>query len=258
MKHFRTLFTIFIFTLFFGNVFGQSVNEYRQAHRNLLAKQTRVRDKIKVEESHNYAKNLYGDRNSYPTLYSENWDNEKFNPYNDEQIKPINIDLTGYVNPVKTNVINSHFGYRPRFGRNHYGVDLKASIGDTIYASFDGKVRIAKFNRDGYGFYIMIRHTNGIETLYGHLSKFLVKANQHVKRGEPIALAGNTGRSTGPHLHYEMRYMGRAMNPEKLVDFTTHTVRTTHVQYSESLRDGTGTVKTANNNNNNRQRRRRR
>ena len=158
MKHFRTLFTIFIFTLFFGNVFGQSVNEYRQAHRNLLAKQTRVRDKIKVEESHNYAKNLYGDRSSYPTLYSENWDNEKFNPYNDEQIKPINFDLTGYVNPVKTNVINSHFGYRPRFGRNHYGVDLKASIGDTIYASFDGKVRIAKFNRDGYGFYIMIRH----------------------------------------------------------------------------------------------------
>lgn len=256
MKHFRTLFTIFILTLFFGNVFGQSVNEYRQAHRNLLAKQTRVRDKIKVEESHYYARSLYGGESS-PIIYTENWDNTEFNPYGDGAIKPINFDLTGYANPVKTNVINSHFGYRPRFGRNHYGVDLKASIGDTIYASFDGKVRITKFNRDGYGFYIMIRHTNGIETLYGHLSKFLVKPNQFVRRGEPIALAGNTGRSTGPHLHYEMRYMGRAMNPEKLVDFTTHKVKLTHVQYSESLREGTGTIRSASNNNNTQRRRKR-
>lgn len=256
MKHFRQLFTIFIFTLFFGNVFGQSVSEYRQTHRNLLAKQTQVKDKIKVEESHFYARSLYGG-NSSSILYTENWDNTEFNPYGETPIKPINIDLHGYVNPVKTNIINSHFGYRPRFGRNHYGVDLKASIGDTIYASFDGKVRITKFNRDGYGFYIMIRHDNGIETLYGHLSKFLVRSNQYVKRGQPIALAGNTGRSTGPHLHYEMRYMGRAMNPEKLVDFTTHNLKMVKVEYSESLREGTGTIKTASNNNNTQRRRKR-
>ena len=139
----------------------------------------------------------------------------------------------------------------------HYGVDLKAEIGDTIRSSFEGKVRITRFNRDGYGFYVIIRHPNGIETLYGHLSKFLVKENQYVKAGQPIALSGNTGRSTGPHLHYEMRYMGRAMNPEKLVDFTTHTVRMVSVQYNEGLREGPGAVQTANRNNTQRTRKRR-
>ena len=260
MKHFRTFFSnlilSFIFTLFFGNVFGQSVREYREAHRNLLAKQTRVKDKIKVEESHEYAMSLYGGRQS-STVYSENWDNEKFNPYENQAVLPINIDLRNYVNPVKTNTINSHYGYRKTFGRMHYGVDLKAAIGDTIRSSFEGKVRIARFNRDGYGFYVIIRHPNGIETLYGHLSKFLVKQNQYVKAGQPIALSGNTGRSTGPHLHYEMRYMGRAMNPEKLVDFTTHTVRMASVQYNEGLREGPGAVQTANRNNTQRTRKRR-
>lgn len=257
MKHFRTLILTFIFTLFFGNAFGQSVREYRETHRNLLAKQTQVKDKIKVEESIYYAKSLYGDKSSNYALYSENWDNSLLNPYGDQAVQPINIDLRNYVNPVKTNLITSHYGYRKTFGRIHYGVDLKASVGDTIYASFDGKVRITKFNRDGYGFYVVIRHTNGIETLYAHLSKFLIKPNQFVKAGEPIALSGNTGRSTGPHLHYEIRYMGKAMNPEKLVDFTTHTPRMAYVQYNEGLREASGSTILASKSNKKRSKKRR-
>ena len=236
MKKIRTLITIFIITLFFGNAFGQSVREYRETHRNLLAKQTQVKDKIKVEESQFYAKSLYG--GEFADVYTKNWDNERINPYDGAVPGHFNIDMRDYVNPVKTRMITSHFGYRAAFGRNHYGVDLKASVGDTIYASFNGKVRLVKFDRSGYGFYIMIRHTNGVETLYAHLSKMLVKPNQIVRGGEPIALSGNTGRSAGPHLHYEIRYMGVAMNPEKLVDFTTHTPHFASVSYSEELRHG--------------------
>ena len=257
MKNFRTFILTIILTLFFGNAFGQSVNEYRKTHQNLLAKQTRVKDKIRLEESYIYANSLYGDKSVVVSMYNEFWDTDKFNPYENQAVQPINIDLRNYVNPVKTTTINSHFGYRKQFGRMHYGVDLKASIGDTIYASFDGKVRLTKFNRDGYGFYIIIRHTNGIETLYGHLSRYLVRPNQVVKRGEPIALAGNTGRSTGPHLHYEMRYMGRAMNPEKLVDFTTHTPRMASVQYNEGLRETDGSRTLASQTNKGRSRKKR-
>ena len=85
--------------------------------------------------------------------------------------------------------------------------------------AFDGKIRLTKFERRGYGYYVVVRHTNGMETVYGHLSKFLVKPNQIVKAGDPIALGGNTGRSTGPHLHFETRYLGLAINPTELIDF---------------------------------------
>ena len=120
--------------------------------------------------------------------------------------------------PTKTNLITSNFGYRPRFKRNHYGVDIKANIGDTIYSAFSGKIRVVK-EASGYGKVIVIRHYNGLETVYGHLSKQIVKVNEHVKAGQPIGLAGNTGRSTGPHLHFETRICGVAINPNHLFSF---------------------------------------
>ena len=97
---------------------------------------------------------------------------------------------------------------------------------DTVRAAFDGKVRLTRFERGGYGFYVIVRHENGLETVYGHLSRFLVQPDQFVKAGTPIALSGNTGRSTGPHLHFETRFMGVAINPEAIFDFenrVTHT-----------------------------------
>ena len=101
----------------------------------------------------------------------------------------------------------------------HKGLDIKVNIGDTIVAAFDGKVRIVKYERGGYGKYVVVRHDNGLETVYGHLSKQLVEENQLVKAGEVIGLGGNTGRSTGSHLHFETRFLGIAINPALMFDF---------------------------------------
>ena len=122
--------------------------------------------------------------------------------------------------------LTSQYGYRRRFRRMHKGVDLKVQIGDTIRAAFDGKVRLTNFERRGYGYYVIVRHENGLETVYGHLSGFLVKPDQYVKAGDPIALGGNTGRSTGPHLHFETRFMGYPINPMAIFDFANQTVHT--------------------------------
>lgn len=112
----------------------------------------------------------------------------------------------------------SHFG--PRRRRFHYGVDLAMPTGEPIYATFDGTVRISKFNKS-YGHLVVIRHTNGLETYYAHMSKRMVEPGDVVKAGETIGLCGNTGRSYGSHLHFEIRYMGNAMNPENVIDTKT-------------------------------------
>ena len=119
--------------------------------------------------------------------------------------------------PTPNTRITSPFG--PRWRRMHNGLDIKVNIGDTIVSAFDGKVRIVNFERRGYGKYVVIRHANGLETVYGHLSKQLVDENQTVKAGEPIGLGGNTGRSTGSHLHFETRLLGIAINPAYMFDF---------------------------------------
>lgn len=114
---------------------------------------------------------------------------------------------------------SSHFG--PRRRRFHYGLDLAQPTGEPIYAAFDGVVRISKRNRS-YGNLVIIHHANGLETYYAHMSRRDVVPGQQVKSGEIIGLCGNTGRSFGSHLHFEIRYMGNALNPEDVLDCTTH------------------------------------
>ena len=114
---------------------------------------------------------------------------------------------------------SSHFG--PRWRRFHYGLDLALPTGEPIYAAFDGVVRISKRNRS-YGELVIIHHANGLETYYAHMSKRHVVAGQQVKSGDIIGLCGNTGRSRGSHLHFEVRYMGNAINPENVLDCNTH------------------------------------
>ena len=113
--------------------------------------------------------------------------------------------------------VTSPYGFRK--GRNHNGVDMSLKTGDTIYAVWSGKIRYAKYNDGGFGNLVIIRHHNGLETLSAHLSKFLVFPDQDVVAGEPIGLGGSTGRSSGPHLHFEIRFYEAPINPEFFIDF---------------------------------------
>jgi hypothetical protein len=115
-------------------------------------------------------------------------------------------------------IVTSRYG--PRSGRNHNGIDIDLETGDTVYAAWTGKVRYAKYNDGGFGNLVIIRHPNGLETLYAHLSKFLVYPDQDIVAGEPIALGGNTGHSFGAHLHFEIRFYDVPMNPEEIIDFS--------------------------------------
>lgn len=152
-------------------------------------------------------------------IFAQYWESEMVNPYGNIVVPHTKeLDVSTYVAPI-TGRITSNYGYRRRFGRMHKGIDLALHVGDTVRAAFSGKVRLCKYERRGYGYYVVLRHDNGMETVYGHLSKFLVKPNQRIEAGEPIALGGNTGRSTGPHLHFETRYLGIAINPAAIIDF---------------------------------------
>lgn len=134
------------------------------------------------------------------------------------------IDLRGFAMPTDSRVLTSNFG--ARWGRQHKGLDIKVYIGDTIRAAFSGKVRVVRNEGDnkGYGKFVVIRHYNGLETIYGHMSKWLVAENQEVRAGDPIGLGGSTGRSTGSHLHFETRLCGVALNPALMFDFRNQDV----------------------------------
>ena len=213
----------------------QSASSYSKMHSDLLAKQNRVKDQIRVQEAQKYASDLYEECEPEPDIYTEGWDSNLVNCYKDVNVPNSKvIDVRHYVMPIKGNFITSHYGYRPKFGRVHKGIDLRAAVGDTVYSAFSGRVRLTRFERGGYGFYVIVRHENGLETVYGHLSRFLVKPDQYVKAGQPIALSGNTGRSTGPHLHFETRFMGYAINPEAIFDFVHRCTHTDSYTFSKS------------------------
>lgn len=115
--------------------------------------------------------------------------------------------------------------YGPRRGRMHHGVDLKLEVGDPVLAAFDGMVRISRWNRT-FGNVVVVRHHNGLETLYAHLSELKVEPGQEVEAGDLLGLGGSTGRSTGSHLHFEVRYLGRSIDPERLFDLNEGELRT--------------------------------
>ena len=162
--------------------------------------------------------------------YFSTWDTKNVNPYylekkilNDTAVLNL-TDNGAWSFPLKRKKeVKSDYG--PRRYRFHHGIDVDITIGEPVYAAFDGVVRIAKYNYRGYGYYVMIRHDNGLETLYGHLKKYTVKPGSIVKAGDQIGLAGNTGRSTGPHLHFEARYQGYAFDPNYLFDFDTERLK---------------------------------
>ncbi len=157
------------------------------------------------------------------TKYYKSWDTLCVRRYS--EIPPTTSDSiflplfneysTGFVFPVEGQFL-SPFGYRGR--RVHSGVDIKLEAGDPVGAAFDGVVRMARYY-SGYGNCVVVRHYNGLETLYGHLSKIKVRVNQQVKAGDIIGLGGHTGRATCNHLHFETRFQGKAFNPKQMINF---------------------------------------
>lgn len=170
-------------------------------------------------------------------LYA-NWDN-KYAHRATGLPETYKIDLRHFTMPTTSRVITSNFG--SRWGRQHKGLDIKVYIGDTIRAAFSGKVRIVRYEAGGYGKYIVIRHNNGLETIYGHLSKQLVEENQEVRSGEVIGLGGNTGRSTGSHLHFETRLCGVALNPALMFDFRAQDVTGDYYAFNKETYDNEST-----------------
>ena len=187
------------------------------AAQDLLAKQAPVDRKMKSVDSMLLQRIIEQEERLNPSadLYQE-WNNVYAHQ---ETALPdsFRIDLRGFCMPTPSRVVTSNFG--ARWGRQHKGLDIKVYVGDTIRAAFSGKIRIVKYEPKGYGKYVVIRHHNGLETIYGHMSKHLVAENQEVKAGDPIGLGGNTGRSTGSHLHFETRLCGVALNPALMFDF---------------------------------------
>ena len=188
--------------------------------QDLLARQAPIDKKLKAIDSVALIRQIKKEMAAYPAfgLYPD-WNNTRVHAFGNTVVIPdtFRIDMTGFVMPTTNTKITSKFG--PRRRRLHNGIDVKVYIGDTIRSAFSGKVRMVKYERRGYGKYVVIRHENGLETIYGHLSKQLVNEDQYVEAGEVIGLGGNTGRSTGSHLHFETRFLGQAINPALLFDF---------------------------------------
>ena len=183
-------------------------------------------------------------QNPAAALYP-NWDNEYTRSYGVALPAEYKIDLRQFSMPCDSRMVTSHYGYRRSFRRQHYGTDIKVFVGDTIRAAFSGKVRVVAFERYGYGNYVVIRHPNGLETVYGHMSRHLCKPNQIVKAGDVIGLGGNTGRSTGSHLHFETRFLGQFIDPERLFDFEAQDVKGDFYLFRSS---GRGTMLATNDN----------
>lgn len=208
-------------------------NPHKEAHKALLANQSKVFDKSKLIEQSSFVDFSQKETESQVDIFMEGWNSRSVNPFKENQVPDkYVIDVTGYVMPVP-GPVSSNYGYRPKFGRMHKGIDLHLKANDTVVAAFDGKVRIVNYEAKGFGNYVVIRHPNGLETIYGHLNKQLVKENQVVKAGTPIGLGGSTGRSTGPHLHFETRFMGYAINPAAIFDFANQTIHTDTYTFSK-------------------------
>jgi len=190
--------------------------------QDLLARQAPIDRKMKAVDSVALIRLIQYEQMESPAadLY-EDWENHYAHRATAVP-DSFRIDLRNFCMPTDSRVLTSNFG--SRWGRQHKGLDIKVYIGDTIRAAFSGKVRVVQYEAGGYGNYVVIRHHNGLETIYGHMSKHLVKPDQDVRAGDAIGLGGNTGRSTGSHLHFETRLCGVALNPALMFDFRNQDV----------------------------------
>jgi murein DD-endopeptidase MepM/ murein hydrolase activator NlpD len=153
-------------------------------------------------------------------VYS-NFDILKIHYTHDRAINPDTLPLGTYVHPAKFKA-TSFYGVKRRKGRIHWGIDIPFPEGTPVVAAFDGIVRMSSYTAGGYGNLVIIRHNNHLETYYAHLSRRLANPGQQVRAGDTIGLGGTTGRSRGPHLHFETRYLGVHFNPARIIDFQNY------------------------------------
>ena len=163
-------------------------------------------------------------------LYKNSWDSRNTRSAailgTQQYFLPLNVDNeNAFVFPCRSDVkICSDYG--PRGSRTHTGVDIKLNHGDSIVSAWDGVVRIASEGYYGYGKLVVVRHNNGLETFYAHLSKVEVEENQIVHAGDLLGLAGRTGRASTDHLHFETRFLFEHFNPHIIIDFNDKTLIT--------------------------------
>ncbi len=166
---------------------------------------------------------------------SASWNTHKIDIYEYDVLKfkdSFKVSMKTFHPPIKGR-ITSHFGFRGI--RYHYGTDIKLQTGDSVYAAFDGTVRVCRYDRGGYGYFIVISHDNGLESLYGHLSKIKAKPGQKVKAGDFIAFGGNTGRSTGSHLHFELRFLGEQFDTYQFYDYEKDSLKQDYIVVNQKL-----------------------
>lgn len=223
---------LFIYALFFlvTSAFSQSADEEifipadttKKIHfqaDTAISENTFLNEEEEEDiENNNEIAELYGDFDN-TTVHQYKY-KEVFQ-YKDSLI--ISFEKEKFVMPYCSK-INSHYGWR-RY-RPHYGTDIDLNKGDSVKATFNGVVRYANKKVRGYGQVIVIRHFNGLETVYAHLSKILVNPNDTVSAGTVIGLGGSTGRSTGPHLHFEIRCLGVPINSEDIIDYENQCLKT--------------------------------
>lgn len=181
---------------------------------------------LKDDHTWYYIKNF--DIIAQDSTFVKDWVPNSLNPYSFPldslpfRCSIILVDSASSFTCPHIRAVFSKFGYRK--GRRHQGVDLPLSVGTEVKSAFDGRVRASLYTK-GYGNLVIVRHENGLETYYGHLSKRLVEPGDWVRAGDTIGLGGSTGRSTGPHLHFETRYQGFAFDPQWIINFEEGTLR---------------------------------
>lgn len=201
--------------------------------------------------------NPYGDNDSSSTselvkvsyfdtaqIYKHDWNNEVTFSYPEAHYSPkgmiaLTDSFIGYAFPVESET-TSGFGRR-RYSY-HKGIDIPLAVGDNVVSAFGGKVRYAKWNSGGYGNLVIVRHPNGMETYYAHLSKIKVKPNQIVRAGDLLGLGGSTGKSYSPHLHFETRYNHVAFDPRHIFDLENYCLKSETVDLATLISNGKGTI----------------
>lgn len=194
-----------------------------------------------VQQINNVAAQLMNEDNSIVSLtgfyddspfpsnsFYNSWDNYNMHPavMDDNEQDNYSLVLRDTLNfcdfhpPVK-GVITSNYGWRN--GRSHQGMDIDLEVWDPIHASFDGMVRVSRFH-PAYGRVVVIRHYNGLETLYAHMHRLKVQVGDVVEAGQVIGLGGSSGRSTGSHLHFEVRFRGKPINPRSVISFKDYSL----------------------------------